>query len=78
MIDELKDSGGQRALYTALLGALRASDDPSRASKSALQAVERELVELLNTPQQFAAWLPAFQDMHEQLKKYLRAEFGEQ
>ncbi len=78
MIDDIKDSGGQRVLYTALVAAIRASDDPRRASRAALQAVERELVELLNTPQQLAAWLPAYQDMHESLTKYLRAEFGEQ
>ena len=75
---ELIKGGGQKALYTALLAAIRANTQPSRAVKSALSAVEYELVELLNTPQQFGEYLSAYQDMHEQLKKYLRAQFDEQ
>lgn len=76
MVDDLKDSGGQRALYTALVAAIRACDDPARASAAALSAVERELVSLLNTPQQFGGHLSAYRDMHERLTEHLRAEFG--
>ena len=75
---ELTKGGGQKALYTALLAAIRANTPPSRAVKSALSAVEHEHVKLLNTPTQFGEYLSAYQDMHEQLKKYLRAQFDEQ
>jgi hypothetical protein len=75
-LDELKDAGGQRAIYTALVAAIRAHRDPARAAEIALSAVEHELVTLLNTPTQYGEWLDAYQDMHESLKKYLRAEFG--
>ena len=75
---ELTKGGGQRVLYIALLAAIRANASPSLAIKSALSAVEHEHVKLLNTPTQFGEYLSAYQDMHEQLTKHLRAEFGEQ
>ena len=76
-LKELTEGGAQRVLYTALVAAIREHSSPRAAVTAALQAVECEHVELLNTPTQFASYLDAYHDMHEQLIKFLRAEFGE-
>lgn len=57
--NELAESGTQWVLYIALLGAIRAHDSPHLATKSALSAVEREYVKLLNVPTQFGEYLDA-------------------
>lgn len=75
--NELTEGGAQRALYIALLGAIRVHASPHLAAKSALSAVEREYVKLLNTPTQFGEYFDAYQDMHTQLTQFLHAEFDE-
>ena len=76
-MDDLVKGAETRVLYTALLAVLQASEHPGVSVKHALSAVERELVELLNTPQQLGPYLDAYQEQAELLSKFLRAQFGE-
>lgn len=74
-INELVKGAETRVLYTALLAALQASEHPVVSAKHALSAVEYELVELLNTPQQLGPYLDAYQEQAELLNKFLHARF---
>lgn len=53
---ELKDSGGQRALWLALVAACRAHPDPQQAVRAALSAVEAEQVRQLHSMQELSEW----------------------
>lgn len=68
---ELRDSGGQRALYLALIAVLESHPQPARAKSRALAAIEIELVPLLHRRDTPAAWLEAFQDMQGRLATIL-------
>lgn len=74
MHDEMRDSGGQHAIWLALLAACRAHPDPRQAVRAALSAVEAERVRQLNSTQDLSEWGRGFDEAHEALVARLLAE----
>lgn len=60
MTDDLKDGGGQRALWLALVAACRAHPNPQQAVLAALNAVEVARVQQLHSTQDLSEWEHGF------------------
>ena len=60
---ELNDSGGQRALYIALIVVIDAHHDSKQAAKTATNAIESLIVETINKPGTPEHWLAGMQDL---------------
>lgn len=75
--DELKDSGGQRAIWLALRAAVLAHPDPRRAVQAALSAVEAERVRQLHSTQEWGPWGEGFEEGQRALSLHLPAVLRE-
>lgn len=71
-MDELKDSGGQNAIWLALNAAIRSHPNPQRAARAALDAVEAEKVRQLNSSENLSEWGAGFDEAHEALLRLLK------
>lgn len=78
MTNEFKDSGAQNAIWLALAAVVRDHPDPRRAVQVALNAVEAERVQQLNSTQQLSAWEHGFVAAQESLIQNLCAITDEQ
>lgn len=78
LASELRDTGGQRALYVALIAAIEAHPRPARAARAAHSAIERELVSQLNQRGAPQPWLDALLEMQNRLATTLRDRWPDQ
>ena len=59
---ELRDSGGERALYVALVAVIESHPDQRRAARTASNAIESLIVEMLHKPGTPEHWLEGMQE----------------
>jgi len=71
MTDEFRDSGGQHALWLALVAAVRAHPDPRQAVRDALSAVEADKVQQLHSTQELSEWEHGFDEAQQRLIRLL-------
>lgn len=70
----MTDSGGQHAIWLALVAACRAHPDPQQAVRAALSAVEAEQVRQLHSTQELSEWGLGFDAAQQALvERLLRA-----
>lgn len=76
--EPMRLTGGQRALWVALMAVIRSSPNQVRASVHAQNAIEAMIVDELNkAEQQPQEWIDGMNEMQEQLKKFFASEYGD-
>lgn len=76
MQEELRLTGETRALYVALMAVISAHHNPFQASKLALAAIEKELVNVLYQKGMPDPWVNGIQDLQNRLSEILESEYG--
>ena len=75
MQEEVRLTGETRALYVALMAVINSHSSPRKAARTAINAIEAEIVKELNKPGQPESWVDGLHDLHKRLVLILNEQY---